>query len=91
MNSNLPLLALGDCASSLAGLRVEAGADARAQEIFDNILDRHIEWPAEEDLSLECRDLIERLLTTDTRQRLGHRGAGEVRRREPSPPHPGSQ
>ena len=30
-------------------------------------------------MSPECRDLIDRLLTSDIRQRLGHRGAGEAR------------
>ena len=37
-----------------------------------------MEWPPEDELSPECRDLIDRLLTIDVRQRLGHRGAGEV-------------
>ncbi|KAK9828880.1 hypothetical protein WJX72_002570 [[Myrmecia] bisecta] len=50
------------------------------EEIFDNILDRNIVWPAgEEALSPECRDLIDKLLTSDPRERLGHRGAGEVK------------
>ncbi len=50
------------------------------QEIFDNILDRRIEWPSGEDaLSPACRDLIDQLLTLEPMQRLGHRGAGEVR------------
>ena len=49
------------------------------QEIFDNILDRRIQWPPEDEMSPECRDLIDRLLTIDIYQRLGHRGAGEVR------------
>ncbi len=30
-------------------------------------------------MSPECRDLVDRLLTSDIRQRLGHRGAGEAR------------
>lgn len=65
--------------SSNSRLGADAASDARAQEIFDNILDRRIEWPGVEELSPECRDLIERLLTIDVQQRLGHRGAGEVR------------
>ena len=58
------------------------------EEIFDNILDRNIEWPEdpmptgdedeeeEEGMSPECRDLIDRLLTPNPKNRLGHRGAG---------------
>ena len=50
------------------------------QAIFDNILDRRIEWPDDPDfeLSPECRDLVEKLLNPDPEKRLGHRGAGEV-------------
>ena len=49
---------------------------------------RAIPWPEpspedededEEPLSPECRDLIGRLLDLDPRQRLGHRGAAEVK------------
>lgn len=47
------------------------------QEVFDNILERRIEWP--DDISPECRDLIDCLLCSDPGQRLGARGAGEVR------------
>ena len=47
------------------------------QLIFDNILSRNIAWP--EDISADCRDFIESLLTMDPSQRLGRRGAGEVR------------
>ncbi|KAL4857228.1 putative serine/threonine protein kinase 1 [Chlorella vulgaris] len=47
--------------------------------IFQNILDRNISWPGEEQMSAECRDLIERLLQLEPKQRLGHRGAGEVK------------
>eukprot|EP00887_Chlorella_sp_A99_P007617 scaffold20.g7617.t1 len=53
------------------------------EAIFQNILDRAVTWPPEEEgeepLSAECRDFIERLLALDSRQRLGHRGAGEVK------------
>ena len=48
----------------------------RLQEIFDNILERRIEWP--EDLTPGCRDLIDRLLCSDPTRRLGSRGATEV-------------
>ena len=45
------------------------------QEIFDNILDRNLTWPADEDceVSEECKDLVDRLLTLNPRERLGHR------------------
>ncbi|KAJ9511298.1 hypothetical protein QJQ45_017100, partial [Haematococcus lacustris] len=50
------------------------------EEIFDNILDRSISWPEdEEDMSLECRDLVDRLLQPNPFKRLGHRGAGEIK------------
>ena len=44
------------------------------QEIFDNILNRRLEWPAS-GISPECRDLIDRLLQTDPDTRLGHSGS----------------
>ena len=47
------------------------------QAIFDNILSRNITWP--EEMSPQCRDCIECLLTMDPAKRLGRRGAGEVR------------
>eukprot|EP00798_Chlamydomonas_sp_ICE-L_P001643 gene1643-33035_t len=49
------------------------------EEIFDNILDRRIEWPDEEDMTPECQDLIDKLLTPNPYKRLGHRGAGEIK------------
>lgn len=49
-----------------------------AQEIFDNILNRRIEWP-ESGMSAECQDLIDRLLQPDPEQRLGHFGSAEVK------------
>lgn len=57
------------------------GCGVVPQAVFDNVLDRRIEWPddSEFDLSEECRDLIEKLLSPDPEERLGHRGAGEVR------------
>ncbi|KAI3712480.1 hypothetical protein L1987_71037 [Smallanthus sonchifolius] len=50
------------------------------QMIFDNILNRNIPWPAvPEEMSLEAQDLIDQLLTEDPNQRLGARGATEVK------------
>ncbi|KAJ7522875.1 hypothetical protein O6H91_18G030100 [Diphasiastrum complanatum] len=50
------------------------------QIIFDNILNRKIPWPrVPEDLSYEAQDLIGRLLTEDPGQRLGAKGAAEVK------------
>ncbi|OMO95856.1 hypothetical protein CCACVL1_05217 [Corchorus capsularis] len=50
------------------------------QIIFDNILNRKIPWPrVPQELSLEAYDLIDRLLTEDPHQRLGARGASEVK------------
>ncbi|MED6222078.1 putative serine/threonine protein kinase ireh1 [Stylosanthes scabra] len=50
------------------------------QTIFDNILNRKIPWPAvPEEMSPEAQDLIDRLLTEDPNQRLGARGASEVK------------
>ncbi|XP_061362632.1 LOW QUALITY PROTEIN: probable serine/threonine protein kinase IREH1 [Gastrolobium bilobum] len=50
------------------------------QTIFDNILNRKIPWPTvPEEMSPEAQDLIDRLLTEDPNQRLGARGASEVK------------
>ncbi|KAL5817837.1 hypothetical protein ACOSQ3_026215 [Xanthoceras sorbifolium] len=50
------------------------------QQIFDNILNRKIPWPGVPDeMSPEAQDLIDRLLTEDPNQRLGARGASEVK------------
>ncbi|TYJ07433.1 hypothetical protein E1A91_A11G002800v1 [Gossypium mustelinum] len=50
------------------------------QIIFDNILNRKIPWPrAPEEMSLEAKDLIDGLLTEDPNQRLGAKGASEVK------------
>ncbi|XP_043704002.1 probable serine/threonine protein kinase IREH1 isoform X2 [Telopea speciosissima] len=50
------------------------------QIIFDNILNRKIPWPrAPEEMSPEAQDLIDRLLTEDPHQRLGAKGASEVK------------
>jgi hypothetical protein len=50
----------------------------RAQEIFDNILNRRVEWP-KSGMSEECRDLVDRLLQPDPEQRLGHAGTAELK------------
>ena len=47
--------------------------------IFQNILERNIAWPPECCISPELADLIDRLLEPDPEQRLGHRGAAEVK------------
>ncbi|KAG1656195.1 hypothetical protein FOA52_011996 [Chlamydomonas sp. UWO 241] len=53
------------------------------EEIFENILDRRFEWPEveedEEEMSADCRDLIDQLLNQDPTLRLGHRGAVEIK------------
>ncbi|KAL3697486.1 hypothetical protein R1sor_011562 [Riccia sorocarpa] len=50
------------------------------QVIFDNILNRKIPWPhVPEEMSDEAQDLIDRLLTEDPNERLGARGAAEVK------------
>ncbi len=50
----------------------------RAQEIFDNILNRRIEWP-DSGMSAECRDLIDQLIQPDPELRLGHCGSSEIK------------
>ncbi|CAA2974568.1 probable serine threonine kinase IREH1 [Olea europaea subsp. europaea] len=50
------------------------------QKIFDNILNRNVPWPrVSEEMSHEAHDLIDQLLTEDPNQRLGARGASEVK------------
>ncbi|MBA0830477.1 hypothetical protein Goarm_015009 [Gossypium armourianum] len=57
-----------------------AGMETAETTIFDNILNRKIPWPrVPEEMSLEAQDLIDRLLTEDPHQRLGARGASEVK------------
>ena len=57
-------------------------------QVFQNILNRKINWPDEEDdmVSPECKDIINRLLTSDPQERLGsnksekyENGGAEVR------------
>ncbi|TVU45406.1 hypothetical protein EJB05_04893 [Eragrostis curvula] len=50
------------------------------QTIFDNILNRNIRWPhVPEKMSFEAQDLIDKLLLEDPHQRLGAKGASEVK------------
>jgi hypothetical protein len=53
------------------------------QAIFSRILDGNIEWPTDEQgnhmISEDCRDLINKLLNPVPHQRLGYRGAGEIK------------
>ncbi|XP_010487683.1 PREDICTED: probable serine/threonine protein kinase IREH1 [Camelina sativa] len=50
------------------------------QQIFDNILNRKIPWPhVPDEMSAEAHDIIDRFLTEDPHQRLGARGASEVK------------
>ncbi|CAA7048174.1 unnamed protein product [Microthlaspi erraticum] len=54
--------------------------DDNPQKIFENILNRNIPWPnVPDEMSLEAYNLIDRLLTEDPQQRLGARGAAEVK------------
>jgi len=50
-------------------------------EVFENILNRRINWPDDEDcpVSPEAKDLMNRLMCTDQCQRLGANGADEVK------------
>ncbi|KAL7595631.1 hypothetical protein Lser_V15G29604 [Lactuca serriola] len=50
------------------------------QMIFDNILNRNIPWPVVPDeMNPDAQDLIDQLLIEDPNQRLGARGATEVK------------
>ncbi|KAL9256172.1 putative serine/threonine protein kinase IREH1 [Drosera capensis] len=50
------------------------------QMIFDNILNRDIPWPrVPEEMSWEAYDIIDKLLTEDPNQRLGAKGASQVK------------
>lgn len=50
------------------------------EKVFDNILSRKIEWEDEDvDFSAEARDLMERLMCTDRKNRLGVNGAQEIK------------
>ncbi|GER47942.1 kinase [Striga asiatica] len=50
------------------------------ENIFDNILNRKIPWPSVPDeMSCEAQDLIDRLLVHNPDERLGAKGASEVK------------
>lgn len=42
-------------------------------------MDRQLTWPDDEDITPECKDLVDRLLQLDPCDRFGHRGAGEIK------------
>ena len=49
-------------------------------KVFDNILSRRIEWHEDVmDISPEARDLMEKLMCSDPKSRLGSKGAEEVK------------
>ncbi|KAK3818535.1 MAG: hypothetical protein J3Q66DRAFT_281986 [Benniella sp.] len=51
------------------------------EQVFENILSRDIEWHETEiEISPEARDFMERLLCADPEQRLGAKGADEVKK-----------
>lgn len=50
------------------------------EKIFQNILERSITWPPNDEISAELVDLINRLLDPDPMCRLGCKGAGELKR-----------
>ncbi|GFP92684.1 probable serine/threonine protein kinase ire4 [Phtheirospermum japonicum] len=53
---------------------------AHPENIFDNILNRKIPWPSVPDeMSCDAQDLIDRLLVHNPDERLGARGASEVK------------
>ncbi|KAI8102394.1 hypothetical protein M9435_005997 [Picochlorum sp. BPE23] len=52
---------------------------ASPEEIFENILERNIHWPADGMLSPELKDLLESLLCLDQYCRLGSKGAMDVK------------
>ncbi|KAL8514409.1 hypothetical protein ACS0TY_013500 [Phlomoides rotata] len=50
------------------------------ENIFDNILSRKVPWPSVPgEMSYEAQDLIDRLLVHDPNERLGVKGASEVK------------
>eukprot|EP01116_Phalansterium_solitarium_P016463 TRINITY_DN3830_c0_g1_i4.p1 TRINITY_DN3830_c0_g1~~TRINITY_DN3830_c0_g1_i4.p1 ORF type:complete len:1404 (-),score=508.12 TRINITY_DN3830_c0_g1_i4:741-4952(-) len=55
--------------------------DDTPEEIFQNILNRDIPWPEEDDLPISpaCVDVIDKLLTSIPTKRLGVGGANEVK------------
>ncbi len=54
--------------------------DETPDKVFDNIISRRISWYEEDlEISAEARDLMEKLMCMDPKQRLGARGADEVK------------
>lgn len=54
--------------------------DETPEKVFDNIISRRINWFEDQmELSVEARDLMERLMCTDPGQRLGAQGAAEIK------------
>lgn len=50
------------------------------EKVFDNIISRRIDWHEDEvEVSPEARDLMNRLMCSNPAERLGVRGAGEVK------------
>lgn len=50
-------------------------------QVFDNIVSRRIDWHEDEiELSAEARDLMDRLMCSNPEDRLGSRGAEEVKK-----------
>jgi len=50
------------------------------EKVFDNIISRRINWYEDQlEISPEARDLMERLMCMDPKQRLGAKGAPEVK------------
>ncbi|KAJ3411713.1 hypothetical protein HDV05_001823 [Chytridiales sp. JEL 0842] len=54
---------------------------ATPQEVFENILTRNINWHEDDvEISKEARDLMEKLMCSSIENRLGYRGADEVKK-----------
>jgi serine/threonine-protein kinase RIM15 len=50
------------------------------EKVFDNVISRRIDWHEDDiDVSVEARDLMDRLMCSDPNARLGARGADEVK------------
>lgn len=55
--------------------------DDSPEKVFKNVLERNIQWPPESEkvASAEARELIDKLLCMDQNERLGAKGAEEIR------------
>ena len=49
-------------------------------QVFDKILSRSIDWETDVEMSDVARDLVERLICTDRRKRLGANGVDEIKK-----------